>query len=393
MPEQTITAPAGGARSIDRTYVVGFDHVLLWTYIALCVIGLFFMLDIQSTRPSMSVFYKHLVFCLFSAGAMLAAFRLPDLTRLRRFNFAFVAVTLALLVLVLFIGRGAGGTRRFIPLGPVNVQPSEIARVMLVFYTAHVLDKKRDLLPQSTPRGMWRHFKPLLIVPPVTYALILTGRHFSTLVISGVTLMSMLWLGRVRKRTLLLVVGVVVLAGVLVLSLGEGYRRGRMNIFRHYSLYGSILGADSHELENDAYQVKESLVALSSGRTLGTGSNGGRSKYLFLPEAGTDYVFSIIGEEWGFVGATIVLLLFAVLFYRGLYGAWRTDDFYLQLLGSGLALNIFLNAIVNIGVAMSALPSTGVTLPFISYGGTSMLVNSISVGLLLNLSASRRTVW
>ncbi|MCD4830157.1 MAG: FtsW/RodA/SpoVE family cell cycle protein [Candidatus Cloacimonetes bacterium] len=405
MPEQTTSATIDRGRTgrtysatiengrSSRTYMVGFDQWMLGAYVLLCLAGLYFMLDIQSTRPSLTIFYKHLVFCLVSVVAMLAAFRLADLTRLRKLNFAFMLLTLGLLTLVLFIGTGAGTVRRFLPLGPINVQPSVIARVMLIFYVAHLLDKKKNLLPQSTPVGLWRHFKPLLIVPAITYGLILSGRHFSTLVISGVTVLSMMWLGRVRMRTMLLTLCIIAVGGVLVLTLGEGYRRGRMNIFRHYSLYGSILGAENHELQSDAYQVQESLVALSSGRTMGTGASGGRSKYLFLPEAGTDYVFSIIGEEVGFIGATLVVLLFGVLFYRGLFGAWRTEDFYLQLLGAGLSLNIFLNAMVNIGVAMSALPSTGVTLPFISYGGTSMLVNSVSVGLLLNISARRRTVW
>jgi len=134
-------------------------------------------------------------------------------------------------------------------------------------------------------------------------------------------------------------------------------------------------------------------VALSSGRVLGTGTAGGRGKYRFLPEADTDYIFSIIGEETGFIGATIVIALYGFLFFRSLFGSWHNDDFYLRLVGAGLALNIFLNAMVNIGVAMSALPSTGVTLPFISYGGTSLVVNSVSVGLLLNISARRRQVW
>lgn len=395
MAEQTFTAEAAPkrTRSRSRTYMVGYDVWLMGAYAALCLVGLFFMLDIQSTRPTLGVFYKHLVFCAVSIVAMLAAFRLPDLNQLRKYNFVMMIGTLGLLGLVLLIGGGAYGTRRFISLGPINVQPSVIARVMLVFYVAHVLDKKRDLLSQSTPKGLWLHFKPLLIIPAVTYGLILAGRHFSTLVISGVTLLSLLWLGGIRKRTLLVLLAIVALAGSLVLLKGEGYRRGRMEIFRHYSLYGSIFGDVEGEPESDAYQVKESLIALSSGETLGAGTSGGRSKYLFLPESDTDYVFSVIGEEWGFVGATIVILLFGLLFYRGIMGAWSTDDYYLQLVGAGLALNIFLNAMVNIGVAMSALPSTGVTLPFISYGGTSMLVNSISVGLLLNISARRRTVW
>ena len=123
---------------------------------------------------------------------------------------------------------------------------------------------------------------------------------------------------------------------------------------------------------------------------MGTISKRGTGKHYFLPEAKTDYIFSIIGEEFGFLGALIVIGLFIFLFYRAIVNSLRQDDTFLKLAGIGLGMNIFFNAMVNIGVSMAILPSTGVTLPFISYGGTSLLVNSFSVGLLLNISAKKQ---
>ena len=138
------------------------------------------------------------------------------------------------------------------------------------------------------------------------------------------------------------------------------------------------------------YQVRESLLSLSGGKLTGTTPTKGTGKHYFLPEAKTDYIFSIIGEEFGFIGALIVIGLFIFLFYRTIINALRQDDIFLKLAGIGLGMNIFFNAMVNIGVSIAILPSTGVTLPFISYGGTSLLVNSFSVGLLLNISAKKQ---
>jgi cell division protein FtsW (lipid II flippase) len=138
--------------------------------------------------------------------------------------------------------------------------------------------------------------------------------------------------------------------------------------------------------------VKQSLISLASGKLLGTSPRKGTGKHYFLPEAKTDYVYSIIGEEFGFLGALTVLILYVFMFYRCVTNSVRYEDLYLKLLGLGLGMNIFFNAMVNIGVAISALPSTGVTLPFISYGGTSLLIHSFTVGLLLNISAERKVI-
>ena len=179
------------------------------------------------------------------------------------------------------------------------------------------------------------------------------------------------------------------LAGILVIQFGPTYRSRRFQSYKKYSLFFKNQTSDADQL-NDDYQVRQSLISLASGKIFGTSPRKGTGKHYFLPEAKTDYIFSIIGEEFGFLGAAVILILFIFLFYRSIIDAVQYDDLYLKLLGFGLGMNIFYNAMVNIGVAISAIPSTGVTLPFISYGGTSLLINSFTVGLLLNLSAERR---
>jgi len=165
-----------------------------------------------------------------------------------------------------------------------------------------------------------------------------------------------------------------------------------MKIYSKYSLFHKAMNKESEYSGTQDYQIKESLLSLTGGRLIGTTPSRGTGKHYFLPEAKTDYIFSIIGEEFGFMGALFVFGLFIFLFSRVIINSLQQDDVFLKLLGIGLGMNIFFNAMVNIGVSMAVLPSTGVTLPFISYGGSSLLVNSFSVGLLLNISAKKQTI-
>jgi cell division protein FtsW (lipid II flippase) len=170
---------------------------------------------------------------------------------------------------------------------------------------------------------------------------------------------------------------------------GAEYRSKRMDIYAKYSLFHRMMDKNTEGNIEGEFQIKQSLISLACGKLFGTGSDRGTGKLYFLPEAKTDYIYAIVGEELGFLGALTVLLIYFTLFMRSFISSNKNKDMFLRFAGFGLALNIFLNAMVNIGVSISALPSTGVTLPFISYGGTSLLVNSVSIGLLLNISSKR----
>ncbi len=378
----------------SKSYIVSYDHLLLVSYVVLCLIGLFVMLDINSVRTGLRFFYRHLIFLGFSVVVMYLTFRFRNIMKLRKWIFAAMVLVMLLLVLVLIIGSSVKGATRSLNLGPINIQPSLLARVCLVFYFAHILDKKKDLISKSGPKGFIKHFKSLIIMPILIFGLILAERHLSTLIISGATLLGMLWVARIRLTTILVILLILAAGAVTVISYGAKYRNARMEIFEKYSVFHKVFGNENKakNITGD-YQVRESLTALTSGGFIGVGTESGLAKQAYLPETHTDYIYSIIGEEFGYLGALVVLLLFALLFYRSMQSSWSQEDFFLKMVGIGLALNIFVNAMVNIGVAMSALPSTGVTLPFISYGGTSLVVNSFSIGVLLNISAKRRQVW
>jgi len=374
----------------NKSVIVKYDYYILTIYILLMVFGLIMQLNISSVRSSMMFFYKQAMWFLLSFFSIWLAFRVINLEKIRKLIFPFIIITIILLIMVLIMGETVKGGTRSIRLLGFNIQPSLIARVVLVLYFAHILDKKQKEIPLSTPKGFLFRFSALIIIPALIFSLILIEKHFTPLIISSLTLLSLLFLARIRFSTIAVMVLILFVGGIGVLKFGPSYRGERMSIYKEYSLFHKTMGTESDYQGNRDYQIKESLISLASGKLLGTGSKRGTGKHYFLPEAKTDYVFAIIGEEFGFLGALLILALFVFLFIRTVINSAHTDSLYIKLISFGLGLNIFYNAMVNIGVAMSALPSTGVTLPFISYGGTSLLINSFAVGLLLNASAVRR---
>lgn len=375
-------------RNRSQTYIISYDRVLVASYLLLCLAGLLIMLDLTSIQDAMGFFYRHALFLLFSLIAAILILYFFNLEKLRSLNGALIAISIGLLIAVLIVGRTVKGGTRSIHLGLFSIQPSFLARVALVFYYSHHLALKHAELLKARGKELWQHFYPLITATGLIYILIVLERHLSTLVISGATLLALLTYAGIRKRYVMAVsaLGIVVVIGIIMF--GAGFRSSRIETFKTYFLLTRIAPGDSSMA--DDYQVKESITALTRGGWFGTGMSRGRAKHFYLPESRTDYIFTIIGEEFGFLGAFIVFALHCLLFFRALMIAQAQQNLYLRFLCVGLAMNIFFNALVNTGVAMSILPATGTTLPFISYGGTALLVDSASVGVILNISAKRR---
>ncbi len=377
-------------RNRAQRYIVSFDKVILLTYVLLCLVGLIVMLDISSVQSSMMYFYRQGLFFLVSFSIAVAILYAIDLEKLRFLAPYLVYLTLILLVFVLVKGSTVKGATRQISLGFISFQPSFLARVALVFFFAHILDKRHNELLEATPAKFVTNFAPLIILTGATFLLIILERHLSTLIIGGATLYGMLIYAGAKKRLLLLILLIGIVGGVIVLTHGADYRKARLTTYKKYSLF--FKNRDTTKADDSDYQVKESLTALTSGGLIGTGIARGRAKHYYLPEARTDYVFTIIAEEFGFLGAIIVFGLHTFLFFRAFRMANAQESQYLKFLGVGLAMNIFCNVLVNTGVSMSILPPTGNTLPFISYGGSALLIDSASLGVILNISAKRRIV-
>ncbi|HRY84775.1 MAG TPA: FtsW/RodA/SpoVE family cell cycle protein, partial [Candidatus Cloacimonadota bacterium] len=333
---------------------------------------------------------KHLAFLLISILSAIFVLYFPNLDKLKPLNPYLVYLAIIFLGLVLMMGTTVKGGTRQLGIGFISFQPSFFARLALVFFFASYLDKKHEELLKADVKSFLSDFAPIIMLTAVIFILIILEKHLSTLIISGLTLLGVLTYAGLRYRLIGLILLVGLLGGIIILTQGDDYRSKRLEIYKKYSLF---LRSDKDiKIEADDYQVKESLTALSSGGLLGTGIARGRAKHYYLPEARTDYIYTVIGEEFGFLGAFVVFALHCLLFFRAFRVANRQENRYLQFLCAGVAMNIFFNTLVNVGVSISILPPTGNTLPFVSYGGSALLFDSIGVGVILNISAKRRYV-
>lgn len=282
-----------------------------------------------------------------------------------------VVMILLLLVFVPGIGRGAKGAYRWIGMGPIpQFQPSEIMKTAFVIYMAKYLTETRELI-----RNFKQGFLPPILLLGVVFALILAEPDLGTALAIGATTFVMLFVGGARIKHLIVLASMAI-PGILVLIIIEPYRMRRLMSF--WNPWASPL--------RDGFQIIQSLYALGSGGLFGVGLGQSRQKFFYLPEQHTDMIFAIIGEELGFIGAVTSLLLFALFAWRGYKVAVNAPDGFSSLVAAGLTSMITLQAALNIGVVTSSLPMTGIPLPFLSYGGSSLIFTLASIGILLNIS-------
>ena len=284
-----------------------------------------------------------------------------------------LALTFAALVAVGFAGRVAGGARRWFALGPISVQPSELAKLALVLYLAHSLAKKQEKV---------RHFSigflPHLVVAGAMMALCLWEKDLGTCVVMALVLFAILFAAGAKVSYLL---------GALFLSLplawkaiaGTRYRWERILAWLDPFAYRRGAG----------YQMWESMVGIGNGGWFGQGLGQGRSKLYYLPEAHTDFIAAVIAEETGLVGLAVLMALYAVFVWRGLKAAFRAADAFGCYLALGVTTLVGVQALVNLGVVTVLLPTKGLTLPFVSYGGSSLVTLLAATGLLLGVSTAR----
>lgn len=384
------------SRENQRELFVSFDYQIILISFALMLFGLFIQLNIGSSRGtenSLQYFYKQLVFFFVSFPLMIYLGRINWLMKfLNSKAFLLLLLNILLLASVLIIGFSNRGATRWLRFGIIGIQPSMLAATILIVYIAKILDKKQKLIGDSTLVNFFRDFMPIILFSIIVFGLILFEKHLSTLVVLGATILGMLFVVNIRFSTLLSMVLAVLVLFFVVIKTGDSYRSSRMDIYSRYSLFLKAIGHDKDPGKINDYQVKESLTALSSGHLFGTGIDKGRAKHYFLPDAKSDYVFAVIGEQFGFFGAILILGAFLYLFLRSWMISAASPTLFTKMVGVGVSLNIFFTAMVNIGVSISAIPPTGLTLPFISYGGSSMLMNAINMGILLNLSARRKVI-
>ena len=316
-------------------------------------------------------FRKHLLSIGLGMATATIASRLPS-DAYRRAAYPVLGIVLVLLVLVLIPGIGSshGGARRWLHLGPLTIQPSEVAKFAVVLYLARSLVKKSDRLT-SFKYGVIPH----CVVVGLVSGLVLLEPDFGTATLCAGLLVFMLFVGGVPAR-LIAVPALAALPAAVYEVLTHGYRLKRVLAF---------LNPDSDPLGIN-FQLKQSFIAFGSGGVWGVGLGESRQKMFYLPEAHTDFIFSVIGEELGLAGALLVLALFGVVAARGFRIAMRHPEPFGRLLAFGVTLSLVLQGVVNMGVVLGCLPTKGLALPFLSYGGSAMIAVLAETGVLLALA-------
>jgi cell division protein FtsW len=293
----------------------------------------------------------------------------------RRLAYPLLAVTILVLILVIIPGFGVlrGGARRWLTFAGFAFQPAELAKLALVIYLAHSMAKKQDKI-KAFAIGVLPH----LIVCGLCLALLLLEPDFGTALILTMLLYSMLFVGGVRIAHLLST-ALLALPVLLYVMLTASYRVRRLVTFLD----------PWSDPQNTGFQIIQSLIAFGSGQLWGRGLGEGRQKLFYLPEAHTDFVFSVIGEEIGLLGALVVIGLFGLIVARGLALTSRIESPFEQFLAFGLTVLLGLQALIHMSVVTGMMPAKGLVLPFISYGGSALIVNLMEVGILLGLSRRR----
>ncbi|KAB0665387.1 putative lipid II flippase FtsW [Oryzomonas japonica] len=354
-----------------------YDLVIMLMAIALTCFGVVMVYSASSVMAAKRFhdgffFLKRQgLFALLGFGIMLLVMRV-DYHTWKRVAVPGLLLCLVLLALVLIPGIGgkAGGSSRWIKLPGFNLQPSEMAKLALIMYMAYSLDKKQDKVKSLTAG-----FIPYMIVLMFLIGFLVLQPDLGGALTLAFVAMVMLFAAGTR---LVYIFSMLLLAlPFLVYKLSRGYHRGRMEAFLN----------PWSDPEGKGFQIIQSWLALGTGGVFGQGLGEGKQKLFYLPEAHTDFILSVVGEELGFLGVVIIIGMFFLLVQRAMRIAVAAPDTFGRFLALGIAVLFGIEATVNMGVVTGLLPTKGLALPFISYGGSSLLISLFAVGILLNISS------
>ncbi|MEF9991661.1 MAG: stage V sporulation protein E [Romboutsia sp.] len=365
-------------KQIDRGKRAEFDSVIFYTTMTLVFIGIVMVFSasyVQSAFKHHDAYYflkRSVIYAVLGFIAMIITSRL-DYNIWKKNSNAVGIVSVILLILVLTpLGTEANGAKRWLGIGGASIQPAEIAKFATIIITSKLIEKRYDKI-KSLTKGVL----PLLIIPGVFFALIVAQPNLSTAGILIIVTFVMIFIAGMNMKLVIGMLGTGVgLFGVLVLT--SPYRLARVLSF--LDPFQDPLGK--------GYQVIQSLYALGSGGLFGLGLGKSRQKYFYIPEPQNDFIFAIIGEELGLIGCIVVIILFVILVYRCIRIALKCSDIFSCMVVIGIGTQIGIQAAMNIAVATSSMPNTGVGLPFISAGGTSLTIFMAAIGIVLNISKS-----
>lgn len=348
------------------------DRNLFYLTIVLVVLGLIAVAD-ASAPQALNVFNDRFYF--FKEQATWALIGLVAMILVSNINYKFwqklslpiliISLISVIAVLIPGVGTKVLGARRWIFIGPINIQPSEIAKFAIALSFASLASKSNKILPYLILLGMFCVL--IMFQPDLGTTLIVASIGYIQMFLAGVNIFQ--YFGSI-------IVGLLASIGTILTS---AYRRSRLLTFFK----------QSNDPLGESYHIRQILLSLGLGGVSGVGLGASRQKYLFLPEAATDSIFAIIAEEIGFIGGAVLILLFVYFVYKGLKIAYEAPDKFSQIFSAGIIGWIAVQVFLNIGSVVALVPLTGVPLPFISYGGSSLSTILVSVGILLNISRYR----
>jgi cell division protein FtsW len=359
------------------------DFTLLITILVLLAIGVAMVFSASSISSQLRYHDKYYflksqgVYAVLGIGAMLFFSRF-NYKLLGKFASALVVVSIVLLILVFVPGIGfeAKGAWRWVQIGPVRMQPSELAKFAMILFMAKSLSNKKDKV-----RTFFQGVVPYIILMGIFCILIIMEPNKSTAMIFVLIAFTMLFAAG-AKVSHLLVWGVPLVPAAIYIFIKDKYSLLRIT---------SYMDPWADPLKS-GYQAIQSLLALGSGGLFGLGLGNSRQKFFYIPEPQNDFIFSIIGEELGFIGTVAIIVLFLLLIWRGIRIAVHAPDRFGCLLATGIVCMVGIQVVLNIAVATVSIPTTGVSLPFISSGGTSLLFVMANMGILLNISKHIKTI-
>jgi cell division protein FtsW len=350
--------------------------------VALLILGLVMILSASSVTSfatygsSFRYFQKQLIWAAFGVVAFIAFARF-DYKRLRGVGYIAVVVTALLLLAVLIPGVGitAGGSSRWLGFGALSFQPSEVAKLALILFAADVFSRKDE----RTLKEFLHSMIPVVPIVGLLAMLIMLQPDLGTTVLVGFIGVGVMFVAGMPLIYLAPIVasGTALATGVAML---KPYMRARLLVFMHP--WADPLGK--------GYQTIQSLIAMGSGGFLGVGLGASRQKWAYVPNAHTDFIYAILGEEMGLLGTLVVLGMFAFLAYLGIKVARRAPDRFGMLVASGITVWVTLQALINMGAVSGALPVTGVPLPLVSFGGSSLVITLVGMGILTNIATQSR---
>ena len=358
----------------------GFDMPFLIILLLILVVGL--ICQYSASYPYAyywsdgdSYFYirKQVMFALLGVAAMLIISTV-DYHILHYFAIPAMVISWVLLVIVLFSGSDV---RRWIRLPGIQFQPSEIAKFALILLFAHLISLNHKKMKTFT-----RGYLPFILILGITCGLVVIEPHLSgTMLLLAIGLI-MMYVGGTRLDHLLGTLGLGI-GAVVYMVVFRGYEQDRINVWLHpFEAYAAN--------RDEAWQTIQSLYAIGSGGLMGQGLGNSRQKHMFLPEPHNDFIFAVVCEEMGFIGAVLVILLFALLVWRGITIGMKSPDKFGSLLAIGLTAQVGVQVILNIAVVSNTIPNTGISLPFFSYGGTSLVMLLAQMGVVLAISRHSR---